>query len=271
MASVFITYADDRFKISRDRIIRQARLSGQFDKIKGYSPKDLPEYVRSSPLFAFPKGGGYWCWKPYVIRHALQECKEGDIVYYCDAGCSLRNNSSEWETFQRLMQNHSAIFFQYRDGFTYNWGENCDKMSIKYWIKPSTSSYFRQFIEPSFLDYSKIWAGFMIFKKIKQLSIILDEWFKLTLFHPELIMDPYGPDLAQKDAFYHTHDQAVLTPLVYHYHKEDNALVLPETAESRIGDPAVIGTRWMQGKLPGYQFIKYRLWTLLHGDNIFKS
>ena len=58
MAFIFITYADDRFKVSADRITRQARRSGIFDRIVRYSPKDLPEYVRSSPLFSGAKGGG---------------------------------------------------------------------------------------------------------------------------------------------------------------------------------------------------------------------
>lgn len=266
MANIFISYGDNRFEVSLSRIVRQAKHVGIFDRIIKYRPKDLPDYIKSSPLFAFSKGGGFWCWKPYIIYHTLQNCKEGDIVFYCDAGCTLQKESSEWKLYLQLMEKHNAIFFQYRDGLEYNWGVNKNKAAIKYWIKPSTRLFFLQYMSHDFLEYSKIMAGFMIFKRTKPSLIILDEWLKLTLFHPELIMDPYGPDRAKKDDFYHTHDQAILTPLVYHYLKEDNALVLPETAESRLGEPAVIGTRWMQGKLSGYQHIKYQLWTLLHGE-----
>ena len=111
MAFVFITYADDRFKVSTDRITRQARRSGVFDRIVRYSPKDLPDYVRSSPLFSGTKGGGYWCWKPYIISHALEQCEIGDIVVYADAGCSVNADSPEWAEFKRLLQDHSAIYF----------------------------------------------------------------------------------------------------------------------------------------------------------------
>ena len=266
MANIFISYGDERFKESLNRIARQAKKVGIFDKIIKYTPKDLPAYIKSSPLMAFIRGGGYWVWKPYIIHYTLLQCNIGDVVWYCDAGDTLVYDSPEWEQFQSQMQTHTAIFFQYRDGHKYEWGVNGDKTAMKYWIKPSAKDYFLQYIDAKFLDYSKIWAGFMIFKKTEKSSIILDQWYKMALFHPELMMDSFGPDLNDPNDAYHTRDQATLTPLVFHHHEEDNALVLPETAESRISNPAVLATRWMQGKMLWHQKAKYRIWCLLHGE-----
>jgi len=108
----------------------------------------------------------------------------------------------------------------------------------------------------------------MIFRKTKPLSIILSHWLNITLFHPELIIDPMGEELgALPQSFVsHRHDQSVLTALVYHYQQQDKVLVLPETSESRIGNPAVLATRWRQARLPLFQHLKYRLWCLLHGE-----
>lgn len=266
MANIFISYADEQYKVSLDRIARQAKKVGIFDKVIKYTPKDLPAYIKASPLFAFSRGGGYWCWKPYIIYLTLQNCKEGDVVYYCDAGCTLVNDSPEWQQYQKQIETHTAIFFQYRDGVDYPWGVNSDNVSIKYWIKPSAVSFFKSFINTEFLGYGKIWAGFMIFKHTEQFSTILDQWYKITLFHPELVMDPVGEDLTEINSFYHTHDQAILTPLIYQYSQCENVLVLPETAESRTGQPAVLGSRWMQGRMSWWQSIKYRIWCLLHGE-----
>ncbi|MFM1904999.1 MAG: hypothetical protein RLZZ440_2899 [Planctomycetota bacterium] len=36
-----------------------------------------------------PRGYGLWTWKPAVIGRALTSVPEGDLVVYCDAGCSL--------------------------------------------------------------------------------------------------------------------------------------------------------------------------------------
>lgn len=268
MAKIFISYGDDRFKESLNRIARQAKKVGIFDKIIKYTPKDLPEYIKASPLFAFSRGGGYWCWKPYVIYHTLQNCKEGDIVYYADAGCTLDKSSEEWDRFQNYLKSYSAIFFQYREDFDYGKSFGERGVAIKDWTKPEVITYFQNYIGNGFLEYAKILGGFMVFKKTSQISLVLDHWYKITLFHPELIMDPLRIELTQPEGTIpiHRHDQSILTPLVFHYRHEDNALVLPETSESRIGNPAVLASRWIQSKMSWHQHIKYRLWCLLHGE-----
>ncbi len=268
MATIFISYADDRFKESLNRIARQAKRVGIFDKIIKYTPKDLPAYIKASPLFAFTKGGGYWCWKPYIIQHTLKQCKLGDVIFYVDAGCSLNNESPEWKDFLKNIQTHSAIFFQYRDGYNYGWEINEKTAAIRHWIKPELILYFRSYINEDFLDYGKIWGGFMIFKKTANPSQILDQWFRITLFHPEFVTDPFGKEVDQLTDTYcaHRHDQSIITPLVYHYSKTDNALVLPETSESRIGNPAVTATRWIQGKMSRWLQLKYHVWRIIHEE-----
>lgn len=269
MEKIFISYGDNSFKVSLDRILRQAKQSKLFDRIIGFTPKDLPEYIRSSPLFAIKTGGGCWSWKPYIIYHTLQNCSIGDVVYYADAGCSLDPTSPEWSDFQSYVQSFSAIFFQYRSNFNYPGWEKYYPCSaphtrpsaIEHWIKPSLSQYFLQFISPDFLSFDKIMAGFMIFKKTDHIISILEQWYQITLFHPELVTAPLGSEMSHLPNSFFTHrfDQSVLTPLVYHFKEKDNVLVLPETAESRFGQPAVLATRWKQAALRPFPYLKYRL------------
>lgn len=268
MAHIFVSYADGRFKESLNRIARQAKRITIFDKIIKYTPKDLPDYIKALPLMAYSKGGGYWCWKPYIIYHTLQNCDEGDVVFYADAGCTLNKNSEEWQQFLQQAKHYNGIFFQYRDGIDYGDGFCGHSPELRHWTKPKTATFFEQFIDSGFLNFNKIWGGFMLFRKTKPLSIILSQWLNITLFHPELIIDPMGEELDSLPQSFvtHRHDQSVLTALVYHYQQQDNVLVLPETAESRIGNPAVLATRWRQAKLPFSQHLKYRLWCLLHGE-----
>lgn len=268
MANIFISYGDLRYKESLKRIARQAKGVGIFDKVIKYTPKDLPEQVKASPLFAFSRGGGYWCWKPYVIYHTLQNCEEGDVVYYADAGCTLDKSSEEWNQFQNYLKSYNAIFFQYREGFDYGKGFGGRGVAIKNWTKPEVITYFQNYIGNDFLEFAKIWGGFMIFKKTSQLPLILDQWYKITLFHPELVMDSLRMEHAQQEGTVpiHRHDQSIITPLVYQYRNEDNALVLPETSESKIGKPAVLATRWIQGKMPWRKKLKYHLLCLLYDE-----
>ena len=272
MATIFITYGDDRFRLSLERITRQARESGRFDKVIKYTPKDLPVFVRSSPLFLETKGGGCWCWKPYIIHHTLNNCNIGDIVYYADAGCSLIASSPEWTVFENLLQIHSAIYFQYRRDYSYpGWENYCkqdleDKTAIKHWMKPALIEYFKEYDDPGMFEFDSLWAGFIIVKKTTASSVIINQWLKITFFHPELVLPPFGAELSNLPESYCDHrcNQGILTPLVYHYKDADNALIVPETSESAIGNPAIMATRWRQAKLSPILYLKYRLHSFLH-------
>ncbi len=270
MANYFISYGDKRCEVSLWRIARQAKYTGLFEHIIKYTPKDLPYYIKSSPLFTFDRGGGYWSWKPWIIYHTLQQCRDNDVVWYADAGCSLVNDSPEWSQLSELIKNHGAIFFQYREGVDYNWASKCrypenNHPAIKHWTKPSVLQYFSTFIDDGFKDYNKISCGFMLFRKVKNHpSLILNDWLHITLFHPELLSDPFGQDLTHVPREYaaHRHDQSIVTPLVYHYRYADDAIVLKETYESRVGCPCVIATRWRRG--PWLLYIKMLVWNVIH-------
>lgn len=268
----FVTYGDKLFKESVNLIKLQARKSNFFDKVISYNQEDLPLYIRSSPLFAFKKGGGYWVWKPFIIKDLLSKCNEGDIIYYVDSGCTLNTNSKEWSFYDKIIANHNAIFFQYRDDFEYkSWIKYCsnkDNLSCKlrYWIKPTTAKYFNSFFgNNNYLNFNKIMGGFFIIKKSKSSLRVIEDWFNITLFHPELIADPYGAELENLcDEFNcHRHDQCIITPLVFHYKELDNILVLPESSESQKDKAAVIASRNKLGKIPFLLKLKYRIYYYL--------
>lgn len=87
----FISYGDDKFKKSRVRIIKEAKATGIFDFMKCYSRDDLgSEFTeRNNRLLSQSRGGGYWCWKPYIILKTLETVSENSWVLYADAGCTL--------------------------------------------------------------------------------------------------------------------------------------------------------------------------------------
>jgi len=271
MSNIFISYGDEHFSESLERIEKQAQSLGFFDRVVAYTLKDLPPCITSSPLFAYKRGGGYWLWKPYIIHKTLQDCALGDVVYYVDAGCRLNDESEEWAQYRELMKEHDAIFFQYRSDFDYRWAGLCsapqnNSTRIRHWTKPLTTDYFTKYFgSPSFLDYNKIWGGAMIVKKTKE-NRIIDEWLAISLFHPELVVDPFGEELSRlPDTFnVHRHDQSIITPLVYHYKDRQNIIVLPETSESQQQTAAIIAERWRQSKMPFILTLKTRIYRLIH-------
>lgn len=268
MSNILISYGDRKFKRSLTLLKKEAKAVGIFDKIIAYGPKDLPLYIKCSPLFASEKGGGYWIWKPYIIKTALDHCKEGDIVFYIDAGCSLNPNSKEWNLFQELLTDHLAIVFQYRSNHNYiGWDQFCkipnnNDPALRHWIKPLTKEYFMRYMaSEDFLNYNKIMGGIIIIKKTKTTPLFLSEWHDISLFHPELIYDPFGEELNRLPETFnvHRHDQTIITPLIFYYKDADKVLVLPETAESDKENAAIIASRRVMWSWNTLDRIKYHI------------
>lgn len=238
----FISYADGNMTYSLRRIGRQARRLGIFDEVILYTPDMLPAYIRQSPLMQYPRGGGYWSWKPAIIDETLQHSEDGDVVVYVDAGCTLRKGkNAEWNLFIRLLQKYDTVCFQYDESQPQweKWGSKSSK--IKYWSKKSTQDYFvERFGDDSFLEEGHIMGG-ILFMKNKRNSF-LRNWLDIVLNHPELILDPTPEEAAAQPAGFagHRHDQSVITPLALN---DPTVIVLPEIIEKEEYDGFIWASR----------------------------
>lgn len=78
---VFLSYGDDNFKRSLDRITDEARSFGVFDKVLAYTPSHFSKAYaeKNAELLAMPRGGGYWAWKSYFIWKTMQSLDYGDV------------------------------------------------------------------------------------------------------------------------------------------------------------------------------------------------
>jgi len=88
----FATYGDEpRFNAARRRITRSIDQTGWFDHILQFTRHDLtPAFKRKySEILKLPRGGGYWIWKYFVFNTTMHRMKDGDILVYLDAGCTV--------------------------------------------------------------------------------------------------------------------------------------------------------------------------------------
>ena len=89
MSKVFlVSYATDRFESVR-RDLNSSAIEMGISNILSYSPDDLHGstfYQLNREILDAECGAGYWAWKPYFILEALEHLKEGDVLFYCDAG-----------------------------------------------------------------------------------------------------------------------------------------------------------------------------------------
>lgn len=102
-------------------------------------------YDKHREIFNYEKGYGFWLWKPYYILEALNELKEGDILFYSDSGIKF---ISSVEPLLELARTRNIVgfavhrqpnrFWTKRDCFI---GMNCD--SEEYWNAEQWNSAFK--------------------------------------------------------------------------------------------------------------------------------
>lgn len=267
MKHFFITYGDDRYYFSRLRLAKQARKSGWFENVMIYTPDDLPLEITGSETYRYARGNGLWVWKPYIISHALEKCDLGDVVWYADSGCAMNPASDELQNLFARFEEYDSLFFAYRSDFDYHWERfGINSPILKHWTKPLAQKFLNGYFgSDAYLQMPSLWGGMMAIKKTAN-NKILDEWLSLMLQHPEIVRDPMGEELTALPAYFnqHRHDQPIISCVVRKYAEETNSLILDETAESRIGNPAIIAERYRAGKTSFWPDLKTRIYYLFH-------
>ena len=110
----FLSFGNERFKKSRDRILAEAKAlcndgTPAFDAfvIETEDIENDPEF--KDIIDNIPKklgsGRGYWwyMWKPYVIYKTLKSLNDGDLLFYGDSGMTIYNKADTHKRINNLV------------------------------------------------------------------------------------------------------------------------------------------------------------------------
>jgi len=190
----FITYGTGKFVQSRERICKEA--SKLFDIVKGYDLQDLDiEFRRkNAKILSNQKGGGFWLWKPYIVKHSLDKINQGDFLVYCDAGCKIipenKHRLEEW--FHMLNKSlYGIISFKLIH-------------KEQQWTKKEVFKHFDFYTETPQLH-----ATVLIIQKKPHSEHIINKWYDTMINNGELFTDIMGKQ--DNDFKQHRHDQSVLS------------------------------------------------------------
>lgn len=209
MSKLFITYGTDDYAYQVNRICLEARSINRFEEVKAFSPKDVSPDVKESELFIARRGGGYWLWKPDIIFATMNNHKNGDVVIYCDAGCSIYN-VKQWEWYFSVLSKYDILAQKIYQP-TYKW---TTKETIDCFAKTNGQNW----------QYSYQFCTGVIAITITPFTRrFIQEWRDIMLNHPEFVKDVVEKELLnQCDGFIENrHDQSVYSALVYRYLNSD--------------------------------------------------
>jgi len=208
-----VTYGNERFAIQRENLKLSALYSKFFDEITVFTPNDLDEHfkIQFNQILSFGRGGGYWLWKPYFLKKAMDNINDGDILIYLDAGCmvNIKGRKRFEDYIDQLIndQSGSLLFHLHFKEYQYT--------------KQEIFNYFRS--NEAMVQSGQRISGIILFRKCANSVTIVEKWLQAVYDDPWLFTDYLL--LPQRVGFIENrHDQSVLSMIT----KIHNATSIPD-------------------------------------------
>ncbi|OGI07277.1 MAG: hypothetical protein A2Y40_05420 [Candidatus Margulisbacteria bacterium GWF2_35_9] len=196
----YINYADNIFKKQQKFALTMAKFFGNFDEVISYSKKDIDTdfYKTNKHILEQKRGVGYWLWKPYFVVKTIDKLKNGDYLFYCDAGAFFLKNVdiliNEMEKAKQDIMGFELPLIE----------EQWTKKELFINLECNEEEYYSS---------NQILASFMLIKKNKKSSIFCKNWLEASC-NVINITDEHDKNIKQKNNFIeHRHDQSIFSLL----------------------------------------------------------
>jgi len=176
---VFLSFADTRFARSLERL-RGETEEFPFTTRLFLTEKDLPaDFRRGLHPRRYPRGYGYWKWKPYLIDKVMGELKDGDILVYSDGGTHFEKRGlKRFGEYLQMTNDSESGFVVFQQPFL-----------EKDWAKGDLLDYCGMYNDSEVLTSLQLWGGVIIINVNKKSRAITKEWTEICLDHFHLISD----------------------------------------------------------------------------------
>jgi GR25 family glycosyltransferase involved in LPS biosynthesis len=204
----FITYSNYVYKFAKIRLCKEASNSNMFNYIFGYSPFHIYEYEKKlKPYINKKRGGGYWLWKPIILKKTFDKMKENDILVYCDAGCTFNNNE---KAIQRLKEYFSIL-------------ENTNTPIIRFelslkenvYTSDAIFDYFKITKENPIFSSNQLISTVFLIRKCKETIEMINEYLNIAITSPNIFSDDFNESTKKNRSEFidNRHDQSVFSVL----------------------------------------------------------
>jgi hypothetical protein len=211
----FASFADRKFRGSLRRITAEAQAMGAFSRVLTLDETGLPDdfwRIHRGYMLRNRRMFGYGIWKPQVVLMALDQMQTGDVLLYCDAGCSLNpEGATRLRDYFVLASEHTSGLL----GF-HGWKPEGA------WTKMDLLMHLA-FDSEQDIDSPQLLGGIFMIRKGPETIDLVRRWADLML-HPGLVDD--SPSRLDNHPTFqsHRHDQSAFSVLA----KQHGGLALPD-------------------------------------------
>ncbi len=217
LSAHLLSFANRRYAGSLARLRGEAAAVGRFAGVRTLDERALSASYwleHADTVRRHPRGYGLWTWKPHVIAEVLAELQPGELLVYCDAGCSLNaEGAPRLEEYLNLAADHPAGLLAFSlDG------------QAREWIKRQTLSAFGC-DTAEFCSRPMIMAGVLVLRSGPVVRDFVTEW-AARMADLSLVDDSPSPGGEHQEFRAHRHDQSIFTILA---HQRGVATIRDET------------------------------------------
>ena len=214
-----ISFGNERFKKSRERIINEANKLEIFDeciceKENILEEDEFKKIIDKLSINGTGRGYYWYMWKPYIIYKHLQNLNEGDILFYCDSGMTIPNTKTTKFKFINLFNLVSDVSLCPTGIATFiTTGHEKDRIEKQFTLLQTFKCLGVENNE-DIINSQQCQAGVTMIYKCKQSVEIIEKWYNFTVTNPEIFIGDYRFCKLErmnqcKDFKDHRHDQSV--------------------------------------------------------------
>jgi len=201
----FLSYGDDNFAESKNRIRKEALDSYWFDDVTIYGPDNISNnFIKKyKKIFDLPHKGNYYIWKIDIILQTLNKMNNGDVLLYCDSGCKLNISDDGTYTFfsdvNKLINSDHGIMLHSNGNLEY-----------KYTIR-EIFEYLGVSYNPYITESYQVMATLMYIKKCDYTYMIFNTIIDILDHNPYFITNKYDSNQVNPLFKVNRHDQSLFS------------------------------------------------------------
>jgi hypothetical protein len=200
----FATFADSKYKQTRERICQQAKGTGVFQDTFCYGEDDLDSEFWEEHCFFITtnsRGFGYWIWKPQIILQVLSSIPDGAVLVYADAGSTLNAKHTYRLYHYAALASISPVKIA---AFSEDWHK------IITWTKADMVKHYELTDEE--LEMRQIAATSLIIVNSPESRSFIQRWSTDTVRDEYRLVDDSKSKVPESPGFIeHRHDQSVFS------------------------------------------------------------